>query len=246
MAFSEKPFIGITTSLSEDEQRLSVDYIRAVEDADGLPVIVPVFSDRVNAERFFSLLDGLIITGGPAIEDRLIGTLPEDIGPTDPRRYENDRFFLQCAIDRQVPVLGICYGMQLMNAVLGGSIYADVEAELKLEASHSRKRGAMGHDLIMKPHTRLHELLGPEIENVNTRHIQAIAEIAPPLRESALSSDGVIEGIESENSLLIGVQFHPEKMGDTTGALFSDLVTRANRKRQLQQRIGDFDCTVRQ
>ncbi len=234
MTLHSKPIIGITTSLNDDEQRLSVDYVRSVEQAGGLPVIVPMFSESPNAERFFGLLDGIVITGGPAIEDNLIGRLPADISSTHPDRVLNDRFLFQHALDQQVPVLGICYGMQLMNAVLGGSIYADVEVELKLDHSHSEKRGGEEHEIHILPESHLYSLLGETMTRVNTRHIQAVAEVAPTLVVSATASDGVIEGIESENGLLIGVQFHPENLGDSASPLFEDLIARGNRKRSLR------------
>jgi putative glutamine amidotransferase len=223
------PKIGITTSLNENEQRLDLAYVHAVERAGGLPLIVPVFEAADNALAFAQLLDGLIITGGPAIESNLIGALPEDINSTDARRMRNDKWVLEAFLSARKPVLGICYGMQLMNAHFGGSIYADVEAELGLKATHSKTRGAIEHGLVVQKDSHLERILatspnGTTLTQVNSRHIQALATPGTGLSVSAYSDDGVIEAIESEDGRLIGVQFHPEGMGAAGSAYFENLI----------------------
>ena len=223
------PKIGITTSLNEDEQRLDLAYVHAVERAGGTPLIVPVLQDATNASAFAGMLDGLIITGGPAIESNLVGTLPSDINATDPRRTQNDQWVLEAFLSAQKPVLGICYGMQLINAHFGGSIYADVEAELALKSTHSKTRGAVEHGLVVQQGTHLERILatsptGTTLEQVNTRHIQALATPGAGLTISAYSDDGVIEAIETQDGRLIGVQFHPEGMGISGYAYFENLI----------------------
>ena len=166
---SKTPLIGITTSFEEDEQRLHVAYPYAVEKAGGLPVIVPVFSDRTSVLSFASMLDGLVITGGPAIKDNMIGDLPSDIKEADERRSRNDRWILEYFVSQKRPILGICYGMQLINAHFGGSIYSDVQEQLQLSSTHSRTRGASRHPVVLHERTHLKELLQPsenESENL--------------------------------------------------------------------------------
>ena len=127
-----RPRIGVTTSLNltdsgAREQRLDLAYVRAVERAGGLPLIVPMVATDEAAEAFAALLDGLVVTGGPAVTDGLIGALPEDIDPTDPDRVASDRRILRAFLDARRPTLGICYGMQLASALAGGTIYAEGE-----------------------------------------------------------------------------------------------------------------------
>lgn len=233
---SEAPLIGITTSVEADEQRLDIAYPDAVEKAGGLPVIVPVFKSREKATSFASMLDGLVITGGPAITENMIGDLPPDIHRADARRTQNDVWILEFFVSINRPILGICYGMQLISAHFGGSIYADVQKQLDLSSSHSKTRGASMHSVVLQHKTFLKKLLqSSETDSgqliVNTRHIQAIAEPGEGLRISAIAPDEVIEGIETRDGRIIGVQFHPEGMGSDGAGLFIHLVDLARTTR---------------
>lgn len=219
--------IGITTSLQEEEQRLQLAYVRAVEQAGGLPLIVPMLETDAATQAFAGLLDGLIITGGPAIIEGLIGEVPADLPLTDPVRARSDVRILKAFLAARKPVLGICYGMQLLNAQAGGTLYADVQRQVKGSLVHSSDRGGQVHRIAIKPATLLRDLLGTSSLEVNTRHVQAIAEPGSGLRVAATAPDGVIEAIENEDGTLLGVQFHPERMGTTMQPLFRHLVERA-------------------
>ena len=177
-----------------------------------------------SAREFASLLDALIITGGPGITRGLIGDLPDDLPPVSPERNRSDQLIYQVMADR--PLLGICYGMQFANAMAGGTIYADVQAQ-RSAAVHSAERGAGQHEIAVMPGTVLRAILGVDRLRTNTHHIQAIAELGTGLRVSARTSDDVIEAIESVDGRVIGVQFHPERMNGGVNALFADLVRRA-------------------
>lgn len=227
--------IGITTSLEEEEQRLHRAYVRAVEAAGALPLIVPILEQDASVEAFVALLDGLVIPGGPAITDGLLGTLPDDISETDAARLRSDRRVLAAFRAARKPVLGICYGMQLLNAEAGGTIYADVERQRAGALVHSQKRGATTHPIQVAPGSHFQRLLGPDVFEVNTRHIQAIAELGEGFRVAATAPDGTVEAIESEDGTVLGVQFHPERMGATMLPLFRHLVERARQGRVTNQ-----------
>ena len=232
--------IGITTSLNRTdrgtlEQRLDLRYVHAVERAGGLPLVVPMLETEDAAEAFAQLLDGLVVTGGPAVTDRLVGDLPDDIDATEPLRIASDTRLLRLFLDARRPTLGICYGMQLASAIRGGSIYADVERDVPGTATHSRGRGGTAHPTRVHPDTRLRQLVGADTLEVNTRHVQALAEPGAGLVVSASAPDGVIEAIETPDGAFVGVQFHPEAMDPPLDVLFEDLIGRAREAKNAAQ-----------
>lgn len=221
-----KPRIGITTSYKDGVQSIDHHYILAIESAGGLPVIVPMLQTRDTLQDFTSLLDGLVITGGPGITKGLIGDLPEDLPAVDPVRDAADTLILEMTKER--PILGICYGMQFINAQAGGTIYADVMNQMPGSLIHSTGRGGKDHAIKIKADSHLHNILQRSTLSVNTYHVQAVAEVGIGLRAVAHGPDGVIEAIESTDGRMIGVQFHPERMLKETRTLFEDFVHRCS------------------
>jgi putative glutamine amidotransferase len=227
-----RPRIGITTSLNRTdrgtrEQRLDLAYVRAVERAGGLPLVVPMLETDEAADAFAALLDGLVVTGGPAVTDGLVGALPDDIDETDPDRVASDGRLLRAFLDARRPALGVCYGMQLASALRGGTIWADVERQHDGAAVHSPTRGATEHEVEVLPETHLRRIVGADRLAVNTRHVQAVAEPGAGLVVAARAPDGVVEALETPDGAFVGVQFHPEAMSPPLDSVFTDLVSRA-------------------
>ena len=224
------PRIGLTTSFENGEQRLDVRYVAAIERAGGVPVLLPATRNPDVRSALLDLVDGLLIPGGPAVELGLQGALPADLDRPDPLRFEADLGYLDAALARGYPVLGICYGMQLLNARAGGSIWADVERQVPGSLTHSAGRGATRHAVRFEPGTLLERLIGRSDAEVNTRHVQALRDLAPGYRVSARAPDGVVEGIESEDGLCIGVQFHAEREPERCAGLFQYFVNKAAKR----------------
>jgi putative glutamine amidotransferase len=216
--------IGITTSFASGEQRLSHAYVQAVERAGGIPLILPMLDSDASLHAIVRLVDGLLIPGGPAVGEGLVTPLPDDLPPTPLQRSESDRRTIAAFLAARKPILGVCYGMQLLNALGGGLIYGDVQRDLDGSSAHSEKRGAGEHRIRVEPDTHLVRILRCADSIVNTHHIQAIARVGAGYRIAATAPDGVIEAIENEEGTVLGVQYHPERMGDEGLPLFRHLV----------------------
>lgn len=212
---AERPLIGITGNFGERGSELAEGYYASVEAAGGVPLVIP---PGLSPEAFCSLLDrldGVLLSGGADVNPLFVGEEPiPQLGGINPRRDAMELLLVRLAYDRQIPLFGICRGIQVLAMALGGNIHQDLGAclpDVKLiKHSQNLERGVASHKVEAEEGSLMHRLLGKEIF-VNSFHHQAVNEPGPRLRVTARSADGVVEAVEStEKKSIYGVQWHPE------------------------------------
>ena len=221
--YKRRPIIGITGNYDTGKCTLLEGYYRSVLEAGGTPLIIPPFEDIDAMGSLLDRIDGLIFSGGSDINPLYLDEEPiQALGSINPARDWHELMLVRLAANRQIPILGICRGMQVMTAALGGKLYQDIykEASATLKHSQNTERHVTTHTVHITPESRLAKIFGTEKLPVNSFHHQAAKEAAPGFVVSALSPDGIIEAVEStQYKSMIGVQWHPECMilgGDRT------------------------------
>ena len=222
------PLIGITADFTCDgsksgrEAILSLPhrYCLAVQEAGGIPVVLPVNSSSPKLRETLAHLDGLLISGGDFdIHPRYYGEPPiEALGTIKEERTQFELELVSLALKRDLPLLGICGGAQAINVALGGTLYQDIPTQLPHAGQHqkSEEKAHGGHPIRIHPGTRLQRILGKHRVEVNTTHHQAVKTLGTGLIINAISEeDELIEGIESEKySFVLGTQWHPEVLSE--------------------------------
>ena len=245
--------IGLSVNHKEGSSRIADAYVNAVVKAGGTPVLIPLVTDETALEEIVSRIDGLILSGGGDIYSPLFG---EELHPAiESYDLERDRYEIALvtqAAERQLPILGICRGAQLINVAFGGSLIQDIPSQVsESNVNHNQEeaREIATHSVRITPESLLRQIVHAEQIKVNSFHHQAAKVVAPGFETVAWAEDGVIEAIEStEGKTVLGVQWHPEN-GAVTGDpvmidVFKYLVNEAalfEKAKALHQKIYTID-----
>ena len=216
-----RPRIGVTAWHHHDGQEqwefIRDNYTRAITAAGGLPLILPIAAEPDLVADLVGTLDGLLLTGGEDVHPSFYGeAVQEKCGPIDESRDRFEIGLTKAALARELPVLAICRGMQVLNVACGGTLYQDLGYRPETEPHHTgvkENRARRIHPVRILPGTRLREILGLEEAPVTSTHHQVIREMAPGFRPAAVAPDGVLEGMEkTEDPFALAVQWHPERL----------------------------------
>lgn len=215
-----KPLIGMTAMHISGKQLMShctkTAYIDAVRTAGGEVILIPSGIDNSGCDRIMARLDGLLLPGGTDVSPLFYGEQP--IKEVTLTRLSDDQFeaaMIQAAIEQKKPILGICRGMQILNAALGGSLYQDIHVQNAACLSHrqdSAIREEGTHTITITQGSNLERIMKSTTALVNSYHHQAVKRAGKGLNITAVADDGIIEACESSDGTLIGVQWHPEGM----------------------------------
>ena len=224
--------VSATRRTDEGRERVALNtaYVQALSRAGLVPVVVPPLLDPDAACAVLDRVQGLVLSGGEDVEPARYGAEPHSkLGETDAGRDAVELALIAGAERRGLPLLAICRGLQILNVALGGTLYQDLASERPGPIDHADR--SVRHALRIEPHTRVHRVVAGAAggtggtggtATVNTRHHQAIRDVAPALRATAWAPDGVIEGVELRDASapwMLAVQWHPED--DPDAAIFA-------------------------
>lgn len=212
----KKPIIAVTSTYDNGHTFLHKDYSEAVLSAGGIPLAVPHMVAPELLDRLCEAADGLLLSGGEDIDPNLYGEEPlPGLGTLTPERDHTEKLLTERFLAADKPVFAICRGMQLLNAVAGGTLFQDIERQCPGALQHRQlaPRHHLSHRVEIAEGSLLAQAAGFTQIRVNSFHHQAVKQPAPGFRVSAEAADGILEGIESQSHrYVLGVQWHPENL----------------------------------
>ena len=211
-----KPVIGLIPLVDDEKESLWMlpGYMDGVVCAGGVPIMLPLTDNAPDLAQLCGMCDAFLLTGGHDVSPELYGEAPlPACGACSAARDRMEKYVLNCALQGDKPVLGICRGVQLLNALLGGTLYQDLPTQHPSATEHHQTPpyDVPVHEVLIQPDTPLHALLGRDRLPVNSYHHQAIKDLSPRLKPMAVSEDGLVEAVHLPGKRFVwGVQWHPE------------------------------------
>jgi len=218
-----KPLIGLNMNQEGGKYVLLHTYADAVVQSGGIPVFLPPVASLDDLDQVLEGLDGLVLTGGGDIDPARYGQPPHSsMRPVPQPKHDCDFQLAARALELGIPTLGVCYGMQLLAVIHGGTLVQDIAATVKGALDHWGNGKTDGeHPARVVEGTRVHRVLGCAGLTVNSHHHQSVLDPGS-LVVSARSEDGIIEAVERSGdgaAFVVGVQWHPERMKNRPAAL---------------------------
>ncbi len=228
-----KPIIGINCDYEEEgKQPYSFtyrNYIDAILAAHGIPLLLPILKDKNDVKLTVERIDGLLLTGGNDVPPQRYGEeRHEKTVCVPPDKDISDNLLVSIAMQMKKPILAICYGTQLVNVVLGGTLVQDIPSEGISSIIHKDSQNSQYcHTVTVEKNTLLYKITRTDCIETNSIHHQAIKRLGKGLKVTAHTSDGIVEAVElGDYPFFIGLQWHPERMigHPCHAALFDGLV----------------------
>ncbi len=211
-----KPLIGLIPLVDEERESLWMlpGYMQGTAAAGGLPIVLPLEDDAADLARLCAVCDGFLLTGGHDVSPEFYGACRLPVcGACSPERDRMEAEVLRIAMRADKPVLGICRGLQFINAALGGTLWQDLPSQRPSGIEHHQRPpyDTIAHSVRLLPRSPLAGLLGRDELAVNSYHHQGICTLADPLEAMAVAPDGLVEAVRHPGQrFLWGVQWHPE------------------------------------
>ncbi|MCX7745728.1 MAG: gamma-glutamyl-gamma-aminobutyrate hydrolase family protein [Clostridia bacterium] len=215
-----RPLIGITPWYNYEDAMTYIKkgYCEGINQAGGMAVLLPLSSDEEFLNELMNRCDGFLLSGGPDVDARTFGeeNTPYN-GNISPYRDAMELYIARRAVELNIPIFGICRGIQVMNVAMGGTLYQDIytqNAEKKMvKHTQDAPKWYPTHEIRIKPNSKVWTCFKEEVIGVNSFHHQAIKDLAADFEVTSTASDGIIESIEHKSHVFaVGVQWHPELM----------------------------------
>lgn len=234
----KRPIVILSCDIDEEDRlQLRPEYFTAVDDAGGLPIVMPPYLERSKIREWLEAVgaDAVLLTGGADIDPQFYREYPAaGLGRVSLRRDASEMGLFDCAMEMGLPVLGICRGLQVINVAFGGSLYQDMPSQMGAEfAVHQQTEPTSRpvHDVAFTPGSVAEALFGCRFAAANSHHHQCVRTVGDGLTVSGTTVDGVVEALEYPEKGILAVQFHPERMTEDSPGMAAFFVNWINKIR---------------